>query len=222
MDVRKMRTFGWERVDIALSPAKVLYPIAWGFLPLGFAFMMWLFDTSTDLVPWLGAGSMFFMIIGGLAGISSRFGTLNASKVGIGLVSICFGVMVWALVAQNTVAVWFGLVYSGVSIYLLVKALDFIFRDAGYVFERAWDAKTRLPVAALHDWDVKTTRFSQNAMALKRFDGNAFVQIYGIVRDGESYLRLDLLGCQSRLEFKALNFGIDWPEFQALSPQEDE
>ena len=59
-------------------------------------------------------------------------------------------------------------------------------------------------------------------MALKRFNGNSFVQIYGVVRDGNSYLRFDLLGCQSKLEFKALNFGVEWPEFQAIGLAQEE
>ncbi|MBT3477153.1 MAG: hypothetical protein HN458_04350 [Euryarchaeota archaeon] len=222
MDVRKMRTFGWTQVELTRRPSRVLYPIAWGLLPLGFAFMCWLFGASQEYIPWLGAASMLLMLMGGLAGVSSRFGTLNASKVGVGLVSICFGVMVWALVAQETVSVVFGLVYSGISVYVLVKALDFIFRDSGYVFEREWDAKQKLPSQALHDWDIKTTRFSQTCMALKRFNGNCFVQIYGVVRDGKSYLRFDLLGCQSKLEFKALNFGVEWPDFQAITLGQEE
>ena len=42
MDVRKMRTFGWTRVELTSRPSRVLYPIAWGLLPLDFIFMMWL------------------------------------------------------------------------------------------------------------------------------------------------------------------------------------
>ena len=222
MDVRKMRTFGWTRVELTRRPSRVLYPMAWGMLPLGFAFMMWLFGSSPEYIPWFGAANMLLMLVGGLAGVSSRFGTLNASKVGIGLVSICFGVMVWALVAQKTVSVVFGLGYSAASTYLLVKALDFIFRDAGYVFEREWDAKQNIPSDALHDWDIKTTRFSQTCMALKRFNGNSFVQIYGVVREGNSYLRFDLLGCESKLEFKAMNFGVEWSDFQAIGLSQEE
>ena len=98
MDVRKMRTFGWARVELTRRPSRVLYPMAWGLLPLGFAFMMWMFGSSPEYIPWFGAASMLLMLVGGLAGVSSRFGTLNASKVGIGLVSICFGVMVLSLI----------------------------------------------------------------------------------------------------------------------------
>lgn len=222
MDVRKMRSFGWTHVKPELHPRRVLYPMAWGFLPLGFCFMMLMFGSYDGFIPWFGAFSMMLMLIGGLAGVSSRFGTLNASKVGVSLVSICFGVMVWALVSQGTVSGWFGLAYSCASVYLLFKALDFIFKDAGYVFEREWDAKQRLPHESLHDWDIKSARFSQNCMAIKRFDGNTFVQIYGVVRDDRSFLRFDLLGCRSRLEFKEFNFGVEWPDFQLLLPREEE
>ena len=165
---------------------------------------------------------MLLMLIGGLAGVSSRVGTLNASKVGVALVSICFGAMVWALVTQGTVSVLFGLLYSSVSIYLLVKALDFIFKDAGYVFEMDWDVKEKLPVDALSGWDVKTTRFSQTCMAIKRFNGNQFVQLYGTVDGDSAFLRFDLFGCQSPEEFKNLNFGIEWPEFNLEDSSQEE
>jgi hypothetical protein len=214
MDVRKMREFGWRTVPIENRASKALFPMAWGFLPLGFAWMMWFTSTSEQLIPWLGAASMLLMLMGGLAGVSSRVGTLNASKVGVALASTCIGVMVWALVTQGTVSVLFALLYSSASIYLLVKALDFIFKDAGYVFEMDWDVKERLPMTALSDWDVKTTRFTQTCMAIKRFDGNQFVQIYGVVNGESSSLRFDLFGCQTREQFKNLNFGVDWPEFR--------
>jgi hypothetical protein len=214
MDVRKMRKFGWRTVQIENKASKALFPIAWGFLPLGFSWLMWFTGAPEEFIPWLGAASMLFMLMGGLAGVSSRVGTLNASKVGVALASICIGVMVWALVTQGTVSVLFALLYSSASIYLLVKALDFIFKDAGYVFEMDWDVKEKLPIDALSDWDVKTTRFSQTCMAIKRFDANQYVQIYGAVKGGSTFLRFDLFGCQTREQFKNLNFGVDWPEFQ--------
>jgi|TARA_B110000914_G_scaffold36806_1_gene29866 hypothetical protein len=214
MDVRKMRKFGWRTVQIENKASKALFPIAWGFLPLGFSWLMWFTGASEEFIPWLGAASMLFMLMGGLAGVSSRVGTLNASKVGVALASICIGVMVWALVTQGTVSVLFALLYSSASIYLLVKALDFIFKDAGYVFEMDWDVKEKLPIDALSDWDVKTTRFSQTCMAIKRFDANQYVQIYGAVKGESTFLRFDLFGCQTREQFKNLNFGVDWPEFQ--------
>ena len=222
MDVRKMRKFGWRPVQIENRASKALFPMAWGFLPLAFCWIMWYTGVSGKFIPWLGAASMFLMLIGGLAGISSRVGTLNASKIGVALVSICFGVMVWALVTQGTVSVLFGLLYSSASVYLLVKALDFLFKDAGYVFEMDWDVKEKLPVDALSDWDIKTTRFSQTCMAIKRFSGNQFVQLYGAVEDDSVFLRFDLLGCQSREEFKNLNFGIDWPEFKLEDSSQEE
>ena len=222
MDIRKMRKFGWLSVQIENKASKALFPMAWGFLPFAFCWIMWFTGASAEFIPWFGALSMMLMLIGGLAGVSSRVGTLNASKVGIALASVCFGVMVWGFVSQNSDRVLFGLIYSSVSIYLLVKALDFIFKDAGYVFEIRWGAKQRLPAEVLSDWDVKTTRFSQTCMAMKRFEANQFVQIYGTVQDGIPYLRFDVFGCQTREQFKALNFGVDWSLFQSsISSQEE-
>jgi hypothetical protein len=51
-------------------------------------------------------------------------------------------------------------------------------------------------------------------MAIKRFDANKYVQIYGAVKGESTFLRFDLFGCQTREQFKNLNFGVDWPEFQ--------
>ncbi|MGY8699280.1 MAG: hypothetical protein ACKVHC_06215, partial [Candidatus Poseidoniales archaeon] len=222
MDVRKMRKFGWRTVQLENRASKALFPMAWGFLPLAFSWIMWFTGVSSEFIPWFGVTSMLLMLIGGLAGVSSRVGTLNASKVGVALVSICFGAMVWALVTQGTVSVLFGLLYSSVSIYLLVKALDFIFKDAGYVFDMDWDVKEKLPVDALSGWDVKTTRFSQTCMAIKRFNGNQFVQLYGTVDGDSAFLRFDLFGCQSPEEFKNLNFGIEWPEFNLEDSSQEE
>ncbi len=217
-----MRKFGWSSVQIENKASKALFPIAWGFLPLAFCALMWFSGASEELIPWFGALSMLLMLIGGLAGVSSRVGTLNASKVGVALASVCFGVMVWGFVSQNTVPVWFGLLYSLVSVYLLVKALDFIFKDAGYVFEMRWDAKQKLPMEVLSDWDIKSTRFSQVCMAMKRFDANQFVQIYGSVQDGIPFLRFDVFGCQTREQFKNLDFGVDWPLFQTTNSSQEE
>ena len=222
MDIRKMRKFGWRSVQIETRASMALFPMAWGFLPLGFSCLMWFTGASDEFIPWFGAASMLLMLMGGLAGVSSRVGTLNASKVGVALVSICFGVMVWALVAQDTVSVPFGLIYSAASIYLLVKALDFIFKDGGYVFEMKWDVKEKLPVDALIEWDIKSTRFSQTCMAIKRFDGNSFVQIYGSVQGESVFLRFDVFGCQTREQFKQLDFGMDWPEFRIANFTQEE
>ena len=222
MDIRKMRKFGWRAVPVENKASKALFPMAWGFLPLAFCWIMWFTGASSEFIPWFGALSMMLMLTGGIAGVSSRVGTLNASKVGIGLASVCFGVMVWGFVSQNNDRVLFGLIYSSVSIYLLFKALDFIFKDAGYVFEMRWNPKQKLPHELLSDWDVKTTRFSQTCMAIKRFEANQFVQIYGSIHDGLPYLRFDVFGCQTREQFKSLNFGVDWPLFQSsLSSQEE-
>ncbi|MBT60616.1 MAG: hypothetical protein CMA63_03565 [Euryarchaeota archaeon] len=222
MDVRTLRSHGWQEVTLESRAHIALFPMAWGMLPLGFAWVMWFTEAYNDLIPWLGAASLFFMLIGGLAGVSSRVGTLNASRVGIGLGTICFGVLVWGLVAEQTVSVGFGLAYTTVSIYLLFKSLDLIFKDGGYVFELPWDPKVRLPADALEDWGVKTTRFSQTTMAMKRFGSNQFVQVYGVVKGEESWLRIDVFGCLNRTELRSLHFGLDLATFQQLALKEEE
>ena len=85
-----------------------------------------------------------------------------------------------------------------------------------------WNAKQKLPIDLLSEWDVKTTRFSQTCMAIKRFEANQFVQLYGSVQDGIPFLRFDVFGCQTREQFKNLNFGVDWPLFQSSTSPEEE
>ena len=85
MDLRKMRKFGWSSVQVENKASKALFPMAWGFLPLAFCWIMWFTGASAEFLPWFGALSMLLMLIGGLAGVSSRVGSLNASKGGVAL-----------------------------------------------------------------------------------------------------------------------------------------
>jgi hypothetical protein len=103
-----------------------------------------------------------------------------------------------------------------------VKGLDIVFKDGGYVFQRPWNPKVRLPVDALFGWDIKTTRFDQQAMASKRFASNQFVTIYGRIVEKEPFLCFDLLGCKDKTEFQSLNFDIDLDGFEeAMSDAEE-
>ena len=114
------------------------------------------------------------------------------------------------------------LLLSSFSVVALVKGLDVVFKDGGYVFERAWDAKVRLPVDSLLGWEIKTTRFSQQAMAIKRFNSNQFVTIYGRLVEGKPTLCFDVLGCIDKTVFESLNFGFDLDGFtEAMSDAEE-
>ena len=199
-----------------------LFPMAWGLLPLAFGWLMWFTNTNANLIPYLGVAAMMLILMGGVAGLSSRMGALGATRVGIGLFCVTFSIVAWALVAQGNIPVWGGLVFSSASVVALVKGLDVVFKDGGYVFEHRWDAKARLPVEALLGWEIKTTRFHQQAMAVKRFHSNQFVTIYGRIVDGEPFLCFDVLGCQDKSEFQSLDFGIDLDGFQEVMNDAEE
>ena len=222
MELREFSKRGWTRVKLESRASVALFPMAWGLLPLAFGWLMWFTNTNPDLIPYLGAAAMMLILMGGVAGLSSRMGALGATRVGIGLFCVTFSIVAWALVAQGNIPVWGGLVFSSASVVALVKGLDVVFKDGGYVFEHPWDAKARLPVEALLGWEIKTTRFHQQAMAVKRFHSNQFVTIYGRIVDGEPFLCFDVLGCQDKSEFQSLDFGIDLDGFQEVMNDAEE
>ena len=222
MELREFSKRGWTRVKLESRASVALFPMAWGLLPLAFGWLMWFTNTNADLIPYLGAAAMMLILMGGVAGLSSRMGALGATRVGIGLFCVTFSIVAWALVAQGNIPVWGGLVFSSASVVALVKGLDVVFKDGGYVFEHRWDAKARLPVDALLGWEIKTTRFHQQSMAVKRFHSNQFVTIYGRVVAGEPFLCFDVLGCQDKSEFQSLDFGIDLDGFQEVMDDAEE
>ena len=222
MELRDFSKRGWTRVKIESRAGVALFPMAWGLLPLAFGWLMWFTGTNIDLISYLGVAAMLLVLMGGLAGLSSRMGALGATRVGIGLFCVAFSIVAWALVAQGNIPEVGGLVFSSLAVVALVKGLDVVFKDGGYVFQRPWNPKVRLPVDALLGWDIKTTRFDQQAMASKRFASNQFVTIYGRIVEKEPFLCFDLLGCKDKTEFQSLNFDIDLDGFEeAMSDAEE-
>ena len=90
MELREFSKRGWTRVKLESRASIALFPMAWGLLPLGFAWLMWFTDTNMDLIPYLGIAGMLLVLMGGIAGLSSRMGALGATRVGIGLFCVCF------------------------------------------------------------------------------------------------------------------------------------
>jgi hypothetical protein len=222
MELRDFTKHGWRRTKLESRAAVALFPMAWGLLPLAFGWLMWFTSVNEDLIPFFGIAGMLLILLGGLAGLSSRMGALGASRVGIGLFCVCFSIVGWALVAQESMPTIAALLMSSFSVVALVKGLDVVFKDAGYVFERTWGAKVRLPVDSLLGWEIKTTRFSQQTMASKRFNSNQFVTIYGRLVENQPTLCFDVLGCKDKTEFQSLNFGIDLDGFtEAMSDAEE-
>ena len=222
MELRDFSKRGWTRVTLESRASLALFPIAWGLLPLGFAWLMWFVGSYTDLIAYLGIAGSLLILLGGVAGLSSRMGALGATRVGIGLFCVCFSIVAWALESQGSMPTFGALLFSSLSVVALVKGLDVVFNDGGYVFERPWDAKVRLPVDSLLGWEVKTTRFNQQSMASKRFGSNQFVTLYGRIVDGNPMMCFDVLGCKDKAEFQSLDYGIDLDGFsEAMDGSEE-
>ena len=62
-------------------------------------------------------------------------------------------------------------------------------------------------------WDIRSRRFTQNTMALKRFDKDSFAHIYGTRTLQGLAIRLDVFGVRigERFDFRLL--GLDLTEF---------
>ena len=77
----------------------------------------------------------------------------------------------------------------------------------------SWDAKKQMPTSSMEGWDIRSTRFTQNTMALKRFDGDRFAQIYGSRTTEGLVLRLDIFGIHEGNRFDFRTLGIDLSDF---------
>ena len=92
----------------------------------------------------------------------------------------------------------------------MYRSMDFIFKDSGLIYQMSWDAKRYLPTDSMRDWDIRSARFAQNTMALKRFDSDSFAQIYGFRTKNGLVLRLDIFGIsqESRFDFRTLELNL--------------
>ena len=93
MELRDFTKHGWRRAKLESRAAIALFPMAWGLLPLAFGWLMWFTSVNEDLIPFFGIAGMLLILLGGLAGLSSRMGALGASRVGIGLFCVCFSIV---------------------------------------------------------------------------------------------------------------------------------
>ncbi len=96
---------------------------------------------------------------------------------------------------------------------MIYRSLDFIFKDIGLVYQVRWNPKKILPVDSMVDWDIRSTRFTQNTMALKRFDGDRFAHIYGSRTSDGLVLRLDIFGIHEGNRFDYRNLDLDLADF---------
>ena len=153
------------------------------------------------------------MLVGGIGAVSTRQGIFNSLKVGLGFFFSCLSLFAWLMVANNNFEVEWGIASSFLAFVMIFRTLDFIFKDANLIYQTNWSTKSRLPIDSMTGWDIRSRRFTQNTMALKRFDKDSFAHIYGTRTKQGLAIRLDVFGVQmgERFDFRLL--GLDLAEF---------
>ena len=205
--------FGWEKIDLKPNAGSVLLPLSWGLLPLALTLIVYFTDTGMELINFLGGGSVILMLVGGIGAVSTRQGIFNSLIVGLGFFFSCLSLFSWLMVANNNFAVEWGIASSFLAFIMIFRTLDFIFKDANLIYQTNWSAKSRLPTDSMTGWDIRSRRFTQNTMALKRFDKDSFAHIYGTRTLQGLAIRLDVFGVRmgERFDFRLL--GLDLTEF---------
>ena len=201
--------FGWERIELKPNPGSVLLPLSWGVLPLVLTVIVYSTETGMQFINFLGAGSVILMLIGGIGAVSARQGIFNSQRVGLGFFFSCLSLFSWLMVANNNFEVELGIISSFLAFAMIYRSLDFIFKDSNLIYQISWDSKSRLPTDSMIGRDVRSRRFAQNTMALKRFDKDSFAHIYGTRTKQGLAIRLDIFGIPMGERFDYRSLGID-------------
>jgi hypothetical protein len=132
-------------------------------------------------------------------------------RVALGFFFCILALFSWVLVATGNLLYIYGIFSSLLALLTMFRSLDFIFKDAGLIYQINWHGKRFLPIDSMTDWDIRSARFAQNTMALKRFDSDTFAQIYGFRTKNGLVLRLDIFGIEqeSRFDFRTLGINFD-------------
>ena len=205
--------FGWTRVELKPNPKAVLYPLSWGILPIVFALIMLVTQTGYEWIPWVGGIGIILFLVGGVSAVGPRQGAFNSIRIASGFFFCILALFSWVLVATNNLLEVHAILSSILALIMIYRSLDFIFKDIGLIYQIEWSAKWPLPTGSMVDWDIRSTRFSQNTMALKRFDGDRFAQIYGSRTTEGLVLRLDIFGIHEGNRFDYRTLGIDLQDF---------
>ena len=205
--------FGWEEIELKPNAGSVLLPLSWGLLPLALTLIVYFTQTGMELINFLGAGAVILMLVGGIGAVSTRQGIFNSLTVGLGFFFSCLSLFAWLMVANNNFEVEWGIASSFLAFVMIFRTLDFIFKDANLIYQTNWSANSRLPTESMTGWDIRSRRFTQNTMALKRFDKDSFAQIYGVRTKQGLAIRLDVFGIRmgERFDFRLL--GLDLTGF---------
>jgi len=205
--------FGWTRVELKPNPKAVLYPLSWGILPIVFALIMMVTKTGEEWIAWAGGIGIILFLVGGVSAVGPRQGAFNSIRIASGFFFCILALFSWVLVATNNLLEVYAILSSILALIMIYRSLDFIFKDIGLIYQIEWSAKWPLPTGSMVDWDIRSTRFSQNTMALKRFDGDRFAQIYGSRTTEGLVLRLDIFGIHEGNRFDYRTLGIDLQDF---------
>ena len=206
-------SFGWNIVDLKPNPEAVLYPLSWGILPIVFALIMMITRTGEEWIAWSGAIGIILFLIGGVSAVGPRQGAFNSIRIASGFFFCILALFAWVLVATNNLIEVYAMLSSMLALLMIYRSLDFIFKDIGLIYQISWDAKKQMPTSSMEGWDIRSTRFTQNTMALKRFDGDRFAQIYGSRTTEGLVLRLDIFGIHEGNRFDFRTLGIDLSDF---------
>ena len=207
---RSPADFGWHKIELKPNPGSVLLPLSWGLLPLVLTVIVYLTETGLAYINFLGAGAVILMLIGGIAAVTERQGIFNSLRVGLGFFFTCLSLFAWLMVANNNFQVELGIVSSFLAFAMIYRSLEFIFNDANLIFQIPWDTNSKLPADSMRDWDIKSRRFAQNTMAIKRFDKDSFAHIYGVRTKQGLAIRLDIFGIpmNERFDYRKLNLDL--------------
>ena len=205
--------FGWQKIELKPNPGSVLLPLSWGVLPLVLTVIVYLTDTGMQFINFLGAGAVILMLIGGIGAVSTRQGIFNSQRVGLGFFFSCLSLFSWLMVANNNFQVELGIISSFLAFAMIYRSLDFIFKDSNLIYQVSWDTKSRLPTENMQGWDVRSRKYAQNTMALKRFDKDSFAQIYGTRTKSGLAIRLDIFGIPMNERFDFRELGLDLTMF---------
>ena len=199
--------FGWQKIELKPNAGSVLLPLSWGLMPLVLTVIVYMTETGLDYINFLGAGAVILMLVGGIGAVSDRQGIFNSLKVGLGFFFSCLSLFAWLMVANNNFQVELGIVSSFLAFAMIFRSLEFIFNDANLIFQTTWDSKSKLPTESMPGWDIRSRRFAQNTMAIKRFDKDSFAHIYGVRTKQGLAIRLDIFGIplNERFDYRKLN-----------------
>ncbi|MBT5735971.1 MAG: hypothetical protein HOI28_03920 [Euryarchaeota archaeon] len=205
--------YGWKLVDLKPNPKAVLYPLSWGILPIAFAVIMMITRTGEEWIAWAGGIGVILFLVGGVSAVGPRQGAFNSVRVASGFFFCIIAIFAWVLVATNNLLEIYAVLSSIMALFMIYRSLDFIFKDIGLVYQVDWEPKQIMPTDSMVEWDIRSTRFTQNTMALKRFDGDRFAHIYGSRTTEGLVLRLDIFGIHDGNRFDYRTLGLDLLDF---------